>query len=205
MALRYKDKATTVLEKCERDLRTIAASALQEGAYEIARTIADLAAAIAEHRAGAGLDGGKNVAAPSPHPGNAQTEGKASTAQTRRTGANRYPRFVRRDNRIVKIGWSRTNKREYEHSAPWDAVVAFAAHIRTHTRPGRIFTVDDILPVPGYDTGDEMPDYQLYLSLAWLRAMGFVSKKGRRGYIAEHAALTDEALSRHWAGMASDF
>lgn len=204
MATSHIDKAKAVLERCERDLRALAVGALQEGEYEAARTLADLAQAVADKRGHSKLNAEEATAVvPRSLPASV-TETSGSAAQPRRSANSRdYPRFTRSGDRLTKVAWSKKNKQEYEHSAPWASVAAFAAHLRARTRPGRIFSVDDLLPVPDSENGGELPAYQVYLSLAWLRSTGTIDKRGRNGYVVDHAALASETLSRSWAAVPS--
>ena len=98
---------------------------------------------------------------------------------------SKYPKFVRDGDKLVKIGWSKKAREEYQHRAPWEAVAAFASHLNAEGHTGETFAVEDLLPVPD-SAGGEVPNYQVYLTLAWLRQAGVVSKKGRNGYLLEH-------------------
>lgn len=102
---------------------------------------------------------------------------------TKRSSAKRdYPRFEREDDKLIKVGWSKKSREEYEHRAPRSAALAFAEYLGTATVKGKTFVMEDLFPV--YDaTGEELPGYQVYLALAWLRQSGTVEKKGRDGYL----------------------
>lgn len=93
-----------------------------------------------------------------------------------------YPRFERDGDKLIKVGWSKKSREEYEHRAPRAAVLAFAEHVGANTVKGKTFVIEELLPV--HDAaGEELPGYQVYLALAWLRQVGVVEKKGRDGYL----------------------
>lgn len=99
-----------------------------------------------------------------------------------------YPRFEFRNDMIVKIGWSKKAKKEYEHNAPASAAIDLASHIKANTQAGRIWTVEDLGEVVLSSGESELPSYQLYLLIAWMRAVGILSKQGRSGYAASSGA-----------------
>ncbi len=207
-------KAGESLRRCEHELRELGAESLREGDYETARRITELAEALADRRARAGL--GDNEPAPAKVPASKTTSSQATAsgksaskskargaARTKRNAGADYPRFMRRGEKLVKVGWSKKNKREYEHTTPWAAVLAFAGHLRSHTRPGRIFKVEDLMPVPDVENETELPGYQIYLALAWFREAGLVEKRGREGYVAHNNGLDDETLAQRWGALPS--
>lgn len=204
------ESAKSSLAHCEKELRRAASGALNAGDYTAARTVLSLAETIAEHRARLDRDDDKQDAAA---PETARTRASANSRNakpqiapkpTRRTKPGSYPRFIRRDDKLIKIGWSKRNKQEYEHKAPGSVVFAIAGHLRTHTRDGKLFTVNDMLPVPDPEQGGELPSYQVYLALAWLRSAGAISKHGRDGYAPDHARLTEKAMANQWDALSSE-
>lgn len=108
-----------------------------------------------------------------------------------------YPRFERDDDKLVKIGWSKKAREEYEHRAPRTAVLAFAEHVGSTTAAGKTFVIDDLLPVHD-PTGEVLPSYQVYLALAWLRQARAVEKKGRDGYVRVADPLDGSVFDALW-------
>ena len=51
------------------------------------------------------------------------------------------------------------------------------------------------MPVPD-SAGGEIPSYQVYLTLAWLRHVGAVEKKGRSGYVLRSGLDLDAIWDR---------
>ena len=115
-----------------------------------------------------------------------------------RSGKPGYPRFERDGDKLVKVGWSKKNKAAYEHRAPREAVVAFSRHLSRSVQEGKLFAVEDLLPVPDPATSGELPAYQVYLVLAWLRHVGAIDKRGRDGYVLRRSGLSDAILDEHW-------
>lgn len=92
-----------------------------------------------------------------------------------------YPRFVRQTDNLVKIGWSKSKKMEYQHKAPRSVLLALARALEAVDPPDSVFSADSLLPLRNVG-GEEIPDYQSYLCLAFLRNRGIVEQHGRRGY-----------------------
>ena len=111
-----------------------------------------------------------------------------------------YPRFERDGDKLVKLGWSKKQKSQYEHRAPHAAVLAFGRHVANHFGEGEVFAMESLLPVPD-ESGEEVPGYQAYLTLAWLKHVGAVEKKGRDGYVLRDGSLADGGLDRLWDAL----
>ena len=108
-----------------------------------------------------------------------------------------FPRFERDGDRLVKIGWSKRQRSAYEHRAPKHAVLACARRIAGLARPGAIFVVDAMVPTTDPSEGGEVPAYQVYLVVAWLRSLSLIKKKGRDGYVVSKE-LTERAIDDAW-------
>ena len=50
------------------------------------------------------------------------------------------------------------------------AVEAVTDYLSSRVQVGEVFSIEDVLRVRG-STGDELPSYQVYLTLAWLREL----------------------------------
>jgi hypothetical protein len=94
---------------------------------------------------------------------------------------HRYPLFYRSRSGLVKIGWSKKKKAEYRQTAPWEAVQAVVRAIEQRGGSGEKFDFGELLPVRA-ENGNEVPKYQAYVVLAWLRQVNLVTQHGRRGY-----------------------
>ena len=127
-----------------------------------------------------------------------------SSPSTKRTAIAKkkdtYPRFERQGTTLVKVGWSKSDRKPYEHRAPKEAVLAFAMKVAKVGRGGIGFTMEDLLPVANED-GAEFPSYQAYLALAWLRQIGVVWRKGKDGYVILNDPFTEQDINRFWGHL----
>ena len=83
---------------------------------------------------------------------------------------------------MVKIGWSKREKAPYEHKAPKRALELLLDALLRLGQQGQRFTTDEILPLQDPEDGTELPSYQVYLCLAWMRFVQLVDQHGRQGY-----------------------
>lgn len=188
-----------LLENCEQGLQKLVAEAVGAGDYpgvqrgtEFARAISGLAA---EART---LDAPPRSAAPT-NPA-ATTPGAAGRKS--RPPADEYPKFFRRGEELVKIGWSRKEKAEYNHRAPRAAADATAMAVQRAGAKGKLFIGGDLFPVKDFATGSEIPDYQGYVALAWMAQLGIVKQHGRRsGYTLAPGEQVEELVGAAWAAL----
>lgn len=166
-------KAQAVLSKCESELRALLAEAASAGDYDGVLKLTSWARAIA------GL-AGTSPTSPA-HPAKTATLGGAIGTK-KKAAHGGYPRFVRRGDALVKIGWSKTEKAEYEHKAPLSAVDLVASIVKKKGADGRIFQVSSLLPCHEPTSDISVPDYQVYLIVGWWRAVGVLEQHGRQGY-----------------------
>ena len=101
----------------------------------------------------------------------------------------------------MKVGWSKKKGREYEHRAPRDLAMRVASHLLMRTTADELFTTEDILPVIDPNSGHEIPAYQVYLVLGWLRASELIERHGRDGYRHPARELSEDELERIWDSL----
>ena len=192
-------KAQGVLADAEKSLRDLMEADLAAQRYYNLAALARMADGLARLAAQAGSDSdspsGSLLARSAPEV--SRTSVAASRRGTSKTRRGAYPKFERDSDKLVKIGWSKKRREEYEHRAPRSAVLAFMDHLFRVTEPGRTFAIDEILPAHDA-TGDELPGYQVYLVLAWLREMRAVEKRGRDGYVVTHPQPDGNAFDALW-------
>lgn len=121
-----------------------------------------------------------------------------TAARTRKASVKPvFPRFERHADKLVKVGWSKRQRKEYEHRAPRAAILAFTVHLGSRTMASKPFVVDTLLPA--YDAaGDEIPNYQVYLALGWLRQLRIIIKRGREGYLRTANPLDGSVFDTLW-------
>lgn len=163
-------QARAILIKCESDLRSLVAGAATAGDYDAVLKLTSWARAVANL---AGIPEASTGALPSE-----ETKGHRRKRAEKAT----YPRFARRGDSLVKIGWSKREKAEYEHKALLDDVGLLADVISKAGADGRIFQIGPLLPCPRPGDDSYIPDYQVYLVIAWWRAIGLLEQHGRQGY-----------------------
>ena len=110
-----------------------------------------------------------------------------------------YPRFERQGDRLVKIAWSKKDRREYEHRAPVEVVLRIAELFERDAAAGKPFMMDALMPFKT-STDDEIPSYQAYLALAWLRSLGLVEARGKDGYAVVTESLRDR-VEESWQNL----
>ncbi|MEM7680415.1 MAG: hypothetical protein AAF288_00510 [Planctomycetota bacterium] len=213
----YDVQIAQALVRCEAQLQKIAAEAMSSGDYPAARAGLELAELLAARRNSleprsptASATDQHSVKSTPLGPANGPLRSKTTTRKTaaERTrkasvGSRSYPKFARQGDKLIKIGWSKRLRQEYTHKAPWPAIRALAERILERTRDGQRFTIDDLVPVPDPVNDGQLPAYQVYLGVAWLRDLGVLHKHGRDGYSVEHASISDKALSQAWDRLPS--
>jgi hypothetical protein len=114
-----------------------------------------------------------------------------------------YPKFFRRGEELVKVGWSKKERKEYHHRAPRVAVDAAASAIRQVGAKGKMFNGDSLLPLKSTNDGTAVPDYQAYVALAWLKHLGIVEQRGRRaGYTLAPEKQIESTITSAWPELA---
>lgn len=121
--------------------------------------------------------------------------------KTMRPAGAGYPRFEREADNLIKVGWSKTSRTEYEHRAPRRIVDALLKAILVRGENGAVFTVENILPVPDPIDGTGIPGYQVYLALAWLRTEGLLQQHGREGYSLFLTSNLERTVGERWEAL----
>src|SRR5262249_9137760 len=111
-----------------------------------------------------------------------------------------YPKFVRRGDDLVKIGWSKRDRREYQHRAERAGLMPLCEALLNSSKHRRLFTMDLLERQLG--KGDNaVPGYPTYLWLAWLRSAELVKQHGRKGYSVAKPATFQKDVERELAGV----
>jgi len=203
--MRDDSPASSILSKAETELRALIEGALAEGRYgEVAR-LARLADGLAH------LSTMETVGDTSTVPFTkvvdlspiARPPDRTALRAPRLSRSRNFPRFEREGDKLVKIAWSKRDGAEYEHKAPRRIVDLLLASVRARKGEGARFVAPDVLPLKDARTHHEVPSYQSYLALAWLRHEGVITKYGRDGYALKPAAATAEHLSELWEALPS--
>lgn len=184
------------IRECESRLRELMSKASAAGEYDTVIKLMDWAKAVASV-----LD--RPIAQPSLERENSTSANPVDLAPSitskqpskPKTTRSRYPRFTKYRNDLVKIGWSKKERKEYQHRAPRKVVDLLCARLEFYR--GKDFTSDELWPLRG-DDDQEIPSYQAYLCLAWFREIGIIVKNGRHGYFIDSKVDLKAATEDRW-------
>lgn len=148
---------------------------------------------------------------PSRPTGHRKDARQSAQSTRRKVRKGEYPKFFREGDYLVKVGWSKKAREEYQHKAPRRVIDALAAAIARATeskqsaRSGRLFTTEDLFtqdrPLKDPTTGEDIPGYQAYVALAWMKMAGVVKQVGRRGYAERNGAHILDAAVTAWQAI----
>jgi hypothetical protein len=192
----------TALKRCEEELRKLAAEAAAEGDYDTLARLGNTARTISEigrdWQAALGAQDNADLDA-APIAREASPPALAGAARTRpgRGGARgAYPRFMRRGDELVKIGWSKGDRKEYQHRAAHHLLVALRQALLDAGKRRKLFTME-ALNRQLLSSG--APGYQAYVWLAWFRSAGLVKQHGRQGYSVVKPATFEKDVDQAFA------
>jgi hypothetical protein len=178
-------KAIRTLRDAERTLRGLVAEAAGTGDYAGAIRVAGWAKSLAE------LTRSEVTPAPSASP----KEKKA-----RRSTSEKYPIFSRRSEHLVRTAWSKKSRSEYDHKVNQATLIAVAAAIAEKGKAGGLVSTDFLLPMKAED-GAEIPNYQVYVCLSFLKKVNLIDQHGRRGYSVLETSDLPGAAERAWKAL----
>lgn len=176
--------AVRLLESCEKNLRELVSKAAARGDYAAVIRITSWAKVVRDLAEDAKGEPG----ADSDYSNRASSQGSAvqpkssgSSAKLRSPKPPGYPKFYRNGDELIKLGWSKRDRAEYQHKASPGVLTSLVSKLSAIGASGRIFSAENIMPLTNSE-GSQVPDYQAYLCLAWLRTEGLVQQHGRQGY-----------------------
>ncbi|WP_157898664.1 hypothetical protein [Luteitalea pratensis] len=197
MKVRDMEGTYAALKRCEEELRTVAAEAAAAGDYDrlariaaTARRVLDLAS---EWQGGDDSGTAAEVAAAVAAPPSSEDPPQGRARGSRHSAARNYPRFMRRGDELVKIGWSKAGRKEYQHRAPHSLLVALRQALLDASRARKLFTMDTL---ERSLAANNVPGYQAYAWLAWLRSADLVKQHGRQGYSLIKAATFETDIEK---------
>jgi hypothetical protein len=210
-------EAQVIVRRAEAEVQKLLVAGAGRGAYEVVAKLVDLArelrrladhVAIANGRAPLSLtaeslperDGYTPSPAAVPSTRLATRDGSPARLGTKRAkgqSKGEYPLFCRDRDELVKIGWSKKKKAEYRHQAPWEVVLTVVRTLQDKGSTGEKFSFDELLPIR-MPSGAEVPSYQAYLVLAWLRHENLIIQHGRRGYSLPPAVNLTNMIQDRW-------
>ena len=183
-----------LFEDCEQGLQKLITEAVREGDYPGVQRATEFAKAVSTMAS--------EVRAAAAPPTTPATGYAAGAERKGRPAASNYPKFFRRGEELVKIGWSKKERAEYNHRAPRQAVDATIAALQKVGAKLKVFNGGALFPLGNAATGQDVPDYQGYLALAWLTHLGIVKQHGRRsGYSLAKDGQIADSIDAAWAAL----
>lgn len=186
-----------VLRDCEGRLRELVSEAAAAGEYEAVIQLTEWARTVSALASGTTQTVRKNTGVAETAKRKKSKRKPSSAGKSRRTAAASYPRFARLKNDLVKIGWSKKEKKEYSHKAPYSAIRALVAAMANVGRDGRVFSTDELLPLDDAE-GNTFPGYQVYACIALLKRKGLIDQHGRQGYSILQPDSLDHEVEAIW-------
>jgi hypothetical protein len=205
--MNFIDQAIAQIRDCEEKIRALIELALAENRYEELAELARLGASLSKV-----LDHGgaptrerstddhstSNLPLEGPRPTDNSISSSSSPFISRKQPRPAdFPRFERHGDRLIKLGWSKTDKSVYEHRAPLDVAQTVFSKLIPSTGKGGYLRMDKVLPIVMADKS-EIPSYQAYLVLAWLRDRGAIQRQGNDGYKLVEKSMTKEKFNEYW-------
>jgi hypothetical protein len=170
-----------ILKKAEEELREAIAEAARAGDYravDLGRSVAVGVQELCEK-----VSGKRQASEKSTEEDTETEERKRHRKIGKRNKPEGLPRIEIRKGSLFRIGWSRKQKREYEHKVPrvsFDTIVnTMSALAREGKGP---FMAEAVLEKISTTKEDMIPAYQVYVVLAALREWKLITQVGREGY-----------------------
>jgi hypothetical protein len=192
------EEAAGLLRETERKLRALVSAAATSGDYTSVVHIASWAQTVAA------LVNGRSAKASAATGSNLPRKNGKSTKETaiqtrgfRRPGAE-YPQFFRHNDHLIRLAWSRGQRKEYIHKAPYVVLKELTKAMAEQGADGRVFSTDDFLPLQDKTGGDAVPNYQAYVGIALLKQRGLIDQHGRQGYSIPRLADFKDGVEAVW-------
>ncbi len=192
------EDAAGLLRETEKKLREMVSTAATSGDYASVLQIASWAQAVTTLVNGRGAKTAAALGSSLPRRnGKSAKEPSIQTRATRRPGTE-YPQFFRHDNQLIRLAWSRGQRKEYVHKAPYVVLKALAKAMAEQGTDGRVFSTDNFLPLHEKTGGDAVPIYQAYVGISLLKQSGLIDQHGRQGYSIPRLADFKDAVEAVW-------
>jgi hypothetical protein len=194
-AMSTLDRGSNLLQETESKLRGLVSEAAASGDYASvvqitswARTLSELVNREATTKV--------NGAVPVPRSAQSGAKGPKQLSLSR-WGQRSYPLFFRQGDQIVRIAWSKREKKEYRHKAAYGILKVLTKSMVDKGADGRVFATEQFLPVRDAQ-GAEVPNYQAYVGIALFKQAGLIDQHGRQGYSIPRLADFKDAVEAVW-------
>lgn len=193
-------RACTAIEKTESEFRELIAEAAKAGEYGDVETLTNWVLRLREISSSNDSKNSKTNSVDSPP----KRKRRSPTTRGKRGKLAAYPKFANDGDNLIKIAWSKAKKNEYRHKSPKEVLSILSKALQEKTNSESVVSMDKVLPLHSPD-GSEIPDYQAYLCLAWLKSIGAITQHGREGYSrGEGVNSIDEVSNSAWSKLPRD-
>lgn len=184
---RINTRIQQALNRAEAEVRDAGAEAFRTGDDVAAGQARDVVAALKALRLrlnGQAPDALRpQLAAPPRKHARSRAGKKKRRDALKENGKSGYPRYEVRNGSLVRIGWSKKEKSEYQHKAPREIFERTVAAMEKIAQSGSgPFTAEQVIEQTS-DTSGAIPGYQAYVVIGLLRDQGCVEQVGREGYM----------------------
>lgn len=211
-------QATEVIQRAEEELRQLLLRTAEQGDYETVRMLAEWAEQLKRmvQQNGRVDREPRLIEVPNEQ---AQTHdepelfaptihkriktGKAKARRVRRSKEQKapkseYPKFFRDGEELLKLGWSKREKKVYRHKTPKRVALVVSQALQQAGQHNNRIVMEQILPIHDPESDTDVPSYQAYLSLAWLRKEKLIVQHGRQGYSLRPEINLMDAVEERW-------
>lgn len=208
--------ASKILRQCEQTLQTILQQAVQCSNYDLLQQVAYWARCVgdlADEAEALALESTESISGESDasirslidrsRPAtsrNIEVPRSASKIASKPRKNHAYPKFARRGDQLIKIGWSKKEKKEYQHKSPKHIAELLRDALFSSSEDSEVLSTDDLFPLYEQD-GSEVPSYQSYVCLAWFKSEGLVVQEGRQGYQVPSKENLADSLATRWQSL----
>ncbi len=189
------DRASHLLQETEAKLRGLVSEAATSGDYASVVQIASWARTLSELLTRKTPERTSN-AIPTPSSRHNGAKGPKQISLSRR-GQRSYPLFFRQGDQVVRIAWSKREKKEYRHKAAYTVLKVLAKSMAEKGSDGRVFATEQFLPVRDAQNS-EVPNYQAYVGISLFKQTGLIDQHGRQGYSIPRLADFKDAVEAVW-------
>jgi hypothetical protein len=189
------DRGSNLLQETETKVRALVSEAAACGDYASVVQLASWARTVSELVNGKSL----RVSSALPARGSSTQNGAKGPKQISlaKRGQRSYPVFFRQNDHVVRIAWSKREKKEYRHKADPSILKILAKSMAEKGSDGRVFTTEQFLPIRDAQNS-EVPNYQAYVGISLLKQAGLIDQHGRQGYSIPRLADFKDAVEAVW-------
>jgi hypothetical protein len=189
------NRASHLLQETEAKLRELVSDAATSGDYASVVQIASWARTLSELPNAKSTEKVSKIVRVPSHPQNGAKGPKQISLSKR--GQRSYPLFFRQGDHVVRIAWSKSEKKEYQHKTAYAVLKLLAKSMAEKGADGRVFATEQFLPIRDIQNS-EVPNYQAYVGIALFKQAGLIDQHGRQGYSIPRLGDFKDAVEAIW-------